>query len=143
MKSEKNRLPPAFLHATQLEQIGALIAIGLSVFLSAIGSLKTPMILGAVLFWALGVYLIFYMPETGFKPLSPTERGSWKSMGKNIKNRSEYVKSPSGFNKNIIDRFFFTAFTPKDWTACGYPMSWTVFSCRSKARPSWLVGSAG
>ncbi len=56
---------PAFLHATQLEQIGALIAIGLSIFLSAIGSLKTPMILGALLFWVLGFYLIFRMPETG------------------------------------------------------------------------------
>ncbi len=98
---------PAFLHATQLEQIGALIAIGLSVFLSAIVSLKTPMILGAVLFWVLGFYLIFHMPETGFNPIPQTERSSWKSMGKTLKTGISMLKIRPVLFRILLIGFFY------------------------------------
>lgn len=98
---------PAFLHATQLEQIGALIAIGLSVFLSAVGSLKTPMILGSVLFWVLGFYLILRMPETGFTPVPQPERSSWKSMGKTLKTGINMLKIRPVLLKILLIGFFY------------------------------------
>jgi DHA3 family tetracycline resistance protein-like MFS transporter len=98
---------PAFLHATQLEQIGALIAIGLSVYLSAVGSLKTPMILGSVLFWVLGFYLILRMPETGFTSVPQTERSSWKSMGKTLKTGISMLKIRPVLLKILLIGFFY------------------------------------
>ena len=68
----------AFLHAAQLEQVGALIAIGLSVLFSSIWGMRIPMLLGGLFFWMLGFYLLIWMPENAYL-LHKTKMGGGSS----------------------------------------------------------------
>jgi MFS transporter, DHA3 family, tetracycline resistance protein len=65
-----------FLKGAQVRQVGALIAIVLS---TAIGAyiINLPMIVGGILFILLGLFLLIYMPETGFKPSPASAAGSY------------------------------------------------------------------
>ncbi len=56
----------AFLHATQWNQVGALVGIGLSILFSSFWGMRIPMLLGGLFFWILGFYLIIWMPENAF-----------------------------------------------------------------------------
>ena len=64
----------AFLHAAQFEQLGALIAIGLSVLFSTIWGMRIPMLLGGLFFWMLGFYLMIWMPENAYLLFSTGQR---------------------------------------------------------------------
>jgi hypothetical protein len=64
----------AFLH----EQVGALIAIGLSVLFSTIWGMRIPMLLGGLFFWMLGFYLLIWMPENAYL-LHKTKMGGGSS----------------------------------------------------------------
>ncbi len=69
----------AFLRAAHWEQWGALAGIGLSVGLAG-WSLQAPILAGGALFFPLGVFLIAFMPEHGFKPTPAAERGTARRM---------------------------------------------------------------
>jgi DHA3 family tetracycline resistance protein-like MFS transporter len=75
----------AFLHATQLEQIGALVAVGVSALIASVWQLQIPMLLGGLLFWLLGVYLTIFMPETGFSKTENERQTSLQSMFATLK----------------------------------------------------------
>ena len=81
----EERAASAFLHATQLEQIGALIAVVISGLLASIWRLQLPMLLGGILFWLLGVYLMVFMPESGFSKPAPENKTSMHSMVTTLK----------------------------------------------------------
>ena len=68
-----------FLKGAQLEQIGALAGIALSVVLATI-SVALPLIVGGVMFGILAVALVVIMPERGFSPTSTINRTSWREM---------------------------------------------------------------
>ncbi len=65
----------AFLRASQVGQAGDLIGIPISVAL-AIRSLQAPIILGGLFITALGLFLLFFMPERGFAPSPRGNRGT-------------------------------------------------------------------
>ena len=73
-----------FLHGTKVSQYGGLAAIPVSILLAQ-GSIATPILVSGVLFWFLGVYLIRFMPETGFHPTSHEERTTWQHMGQTLR----------------------------------------------------------
>ena len=75
----EERVGDAFLRAAQIGQAAALIAIPISV---AIGSerLNLPILLGGGLYLLLGVFLIIFMPEQGFKPTPREDRTTWQAM---------------------------------------------------------------
>ncbi len=75
----EERVGHAFLRAAQIGQAAALIAIPISV---ALGSerLNLPILLGGALYLLLGVFLIIFMPEQGFKPTPRADRSSWQAM---------------------------------------------------------------
>ena len=68
-----------FLKGAQLEQIGALAGIALSVVLATI-SVALPLIVGGVMFGILAVALVVIMPERGFSSTPPINRTSWREM---------------------------------------------------------------
>jgi DHA3 family tetracycline resistance protein-like MFS transporter len=70
---------PLFVRAGQIGQIASLVSIPLSVALASI-QLNLPILLGGMLYLLLGVFLIFAMPEQGFKPAPREERSSWQAM---------------------------------------------------------------
>lgn len=98
---------PAFLRATQLEQVGAFVAIALSVGLALQGSLRLPMVLGGVFFWFLGFYLIGFMPEEQFNPAPVEERNSWKAMGTTLKTGFGMIKKRPVLIRIFLIGFFY------------------------------------
>ena len=82
----EERVGNAFLRASQIGQAAALVAIPISV---ALGSerLNLPILLGGGLYLLLGVFLIVFMPEQGFKP-TPRE-----NLGGSLRNRVPFLAS--------------------------------------------------
>ena len=68
-----------FLKGAQLEQIGALAGIALSVVLATI-SVALPLIVGGIMFGILAVALVVIMPEREFSSTPPINRTSWREM---------------------------------------------------------------
>jgi DHA3 family tetracycline resistance protein-like MFS transporter len=69
----------AFLRASQVGEIAALLGIGSGIILGNI-SVNIPILLGGVCLIILGALLTLIMPETGFKPFPKEERTSWMNM---------------------------------------------------------------
>jgi DHA3 family tetracycline resistance protein-like MFS transporter len=69
----------AYLRATQWGNLGALSAIPFSVWLGG-QALNLPSLAGGVGLVLIGIWLVFVMRETGFKPAPPDERSSWHKM---------------------------------------------------------------
>ena len=68
-----------FLKGAQLEQIGALAGIALSVVLATI-SVALPLVVGGIMYVTLAAALVVMMPELGFNPTPSTNRTSWREM---------------------------------------------------------------
>ncbi len=81
----ESALTGIFLRAQQLGQIGALVAIVVAISLGQI-DLWVPIVVGGVLQIALGVWLIFVMPETGFTRVPPAERETWTALRTTARN---------------------------------------------------------
>ncbi len=75
----EEKLTGTFLRAQQLGQLAALAGIVISITLGHI-DLWVPIVVGGVLQIALGVWLIFAMPETGFTRVPPSERETWTAL---------------------------------------------------------------
>ncbi|MBZ0300719.1 MAG: MFS transporter [Anaerolineae bacterium] len=76
----EERAGQAFMRASQANYVGGILGTIASVGLAALLRIEVPMILGGVLFLGLGVFLILYMPETGFKRATEGDRRSWSAM---------------------------------------------------------------
>jgi DHA3 family tetracycline resistance protein-like MFS transporter len=81
----------AFLRGAQFNQAGALLGIGLSVALASI-YVTAPIITGGVLFIALALFLIRFMPEDGFSPTPRQEGTSWHAMGQTLQSGLQLVR---------------------------------------------------
>jgi DHA3 family tetracycline resistance protein-like MFS transporter len=68
-----------FLRTTQLRRIAAFAGTFISVGLASI-QLNLPIVLGGILTMLLGMYLIGFMPESGFQPTSQMARNGWQAM---------------------------------------------------------------
>src|SRR5262249_46862062 len=60
------RVGNAYMRGSQAGYVGAIIGTVLSVVLAALTQINVPIILGGVLIVLLGVFLVLFMPETGF-----------------------------------------------------------------------------
>ena len=87
----EERLGAAYARAGQVGQAMGLVGTGLSVGLSYV-SLQLPVLLGGGLLVALGVFLAFRMPETGFKPAGGGERNPLKAMGSTLRDGARVVR---------------------------------------------------
>ncbi|MEK7809436.1 MAG: MFS transporter, partial [Chloroflexota bacterium] len=68
-----------FLRASHVRNICAMVGIGASVLIANI-SLALPIVIGGVIFFVLGVFLIVTMPEHNFKPAPREGRTTWQTM---------------------------------------------------------------
>ncbi len=80
---EKN-VNGVFLRSGQINRIiglpASLIGIGLGTI-----SLAIPVVLGGALYLLLFVFLLFAMPEEGFRPTPPEERNTWSHLKQTLK----------------------------------------------------------
>lgn len=81
----------AFLRSAQVGQLCTFIAIPISVGLANL-TLNTPIVLGAALMIALGLYLALVMPEAGFHPAPADARQTFRSMGTTFLNGTRVVR---------------------------------------------------
>ncbi len=68
-----------FLRATRVGLTASLIGMGLAMFIGA-NNVALPIQFGSAGVLAIGLVLIFIMPETGFQPASKEERSNWQHM---------------------------------------------------------------
>jgi DHA3 family tetracycline resistance protein-like MFS transporter len=73
------RVGALFLRGRQLTLLGSLVGIPISV-LAANSSLALPFFVGGLIRVAFAVFLLLFMPETGFTPVPKSERQGWRSM---------------------------------------------------------------
>ncbi len=86
------RMGHTLMRGSQAGQIGGIAGIIVSVALGSI-TLALPVIAGGVIFIALTALLIMVMPENGFKPLPPDQRGSsWASMARTVRTTVKLVR---------------------------------------------------
>jgi DHA3 family tetracycline resistance protein-like MFS transporter len=76
----ETRAGNAFMRGSQASYAGAIIGTIVAVMLAAVTHINIPIILGGVLIVAMGVFLVIFMPETGFKRAAEGERRSWQTM---------------------------------------------------------------
>jgi DHA3 family tetracycline resistance protein-like MFS transporter len=75
----------AFLRASQVGMAASLAGIVISTLLANV-RINLPIQAGGVSLFALGFFLVLWMPETGFKPLPKEERNTWKNMLRTFRN---------------------------------------------------------
>jgi DHA3 family tetracycline resistance protein-like MFS transporter len=87
----EQRVGAAYARAGQVGQVAGLVGTGLSVGLSYV-SLQLPVLLGGALLVALGVFLVFAMPETGFVCAEGGHRNPLKAMGSTLRDGARVVR---------------------------------------------------
>ena len=87
----EDQVGPIFVRSTQLGLLGGLLGACLSVGLASI-RLNLPVVLGGGLMAMLGVFLLFFMPEHGFRQTPKEERQSWREMGRTLRNGINLIR---------------------------------------------------
>ncbi len=75
----------AFLRASQVGMTASLAGIAIGTLLANV-RINLPIQVGGVSLFALGFFLVLWMPETGFKPLPKEERNTWNNMVRTFRN---------------------------------------------------------
>jgi DHA3 family tetracycline resistance protein-like MFS transporter len=73
----------AYIRGAQLERVGTLAAIPVSVWIGT-SRVALPIVLGGWLFIGLAVLLVLVMTEHGFQPTAATGRSTWRSLTRTI-----------------------------------------------------------
>jgi|FLYN01.1.fsa_nt_gi DHA3 family tetracycline resistance protein-like MFS transporter len=87
----EDRAGRAFMRGSQVSHLVGLAGTVVSVGLGSI-MLNLPIVLGGALFIALAVFLILFMPETGFKPAPAENRSSWQQMAHTLRGGVRVVR---------------------------------------------------
>jgi DHA3 family tetracycline resistance protein-like MFS transporter len=80
----ESRAGAAFMRAAQVRTLCAMAGIGVSVALASI-DLRLPVIAGGTLLLCLALFLVLFMPETGFQRAPHADRSTWSSMVTNLR----------------------------------------------------------
>src|SRR5579885_2123965 len=75
----EDKVGALFVRATQIGLIGGLLGALFSAVLASI-RLNLPIVIGGCLYVALALFLIFSMPEQGFRRIPKEERPSWRQI---------------------------------------------------------------
>jgi len=95
-----------FLKGTRVSQYGGLVAIPASVLLAQ-GQLTTPIYVSVMIFWLLGLYLILFMPETGFQPVARGDRSRLQQMTDTLRSGGRMLRlRPALISILFIGLFF-------------------------------------
>ncbi|PKN83947.1 MAG: hypothetical protein CVU46_15545 [Chloroflexi bacterium HGW-Chloroflexi-8] len=97
----------AFLKATQVEQVGALFAIGISVLTATRWNMQVPMLLGGLLFFVLGIFLIIFMKEHNFARTDNSQTSNWKSLISTLRSGINMLKIRPLLIRILLVGFFF------------------------------------
>jgi DHA3 family tetracycline resistance protein-like MFS transporter len=85
------RAGQVYLRAGQIGAVAALLGVAASVGLASV-RLNLPIVLGGMLFLALGAVLALLMPERHFVPAPREDRSSWQQMGHTLRTGVRVVR---------------------------------------------------
>jgi DHA3 family tetracycline resistance protein-like MFS transporter len=85
------RVGQVFMRAAQVRQAARLAGTFAGVGLASV-QLNLPVVLGGGLIMALGLFLVFAMPEQGFRPAPREGRTSWQTMGHTFREGARVVR---------------------------------------------------
>jgi len=97
----------AFIRATQLQQIGGLLAISISVFTATRWGMQVPMTLGGIFFFLLGFYLIIFMKEHEFKQPEQEQIHTFASFKTTLINGLKMIKTRPVLLRILLIGFFY------------------------------------
>ena len=97
----------AFLRATQLQQVGGLVAIGFSVLFATLWGMNVPMTIGGIFLIFLGFYLIAFMKEHGYKRTEHNQSNSFASFKSTLINGLQMIKTRSVLLRILLIGFFY------------------------------------
>ena len=115
----EDRIGHVYLRGSQINALGTLVGIVISVVIASI-QLNLAIITGGALFLLLGLLLVFIMPEHHFQMASSEERHSWKELRDTLLNGGRVVRrSPLLLTIILIAVFYGMASEGFDrlWTA--------------------------
>jgi DHA3 family tetracycline resistance protein-like MFS transporter len=90
----QDRVGAVFLRGTQVGLVCGFFGAFISVGLASI-RLSLPVIVGGSMSVLLAVFLLFFMPEHGFKPVPKGERKSWGELGSTFRDGFRVVRRSS------------------------------------------------
>lgn len=86
------RVSSVLLRGAQFRQIGGAIGTVSGIALGSL-SLNLPIFVAGVLYLALGVFLVLFMPEGGFKPAPDANRTTWQTMRRTLRDGASLVRA--------------------------------------------------
>lgn len=87
----EKQMGQAILRAQQLSKIAVFFAIIASVAIAVV-NIQVAIVLGGAINVVNALYLIFRMPERGFKPAPREERQTWKAMAQTVRTSTRIVR---------------------------------------------------
>lgn len=127
--NDGTRLTNILLRSSQTGSITSLIGIGVSVALASI-FIRLPIIVAGCLFAALGVFLVMFMPENGFKPADRGERQTYQAMLDTLKEAFSLVRGRPLLVIILITTVFYGMYSE------GYDRLWTKHMLDNFTLPS-------
>lgn len=116
--NDDTQMSKVFLRSSQFRQFGGLLGIILSTGLGTI-ALRIPIVLAGALYVMLGIYLKFFMDETGFKPVRNDERSNWGNMVDTFKTAWQIMRRRTIFITIILVTMFYGMYSE------GFDRLWT------------------
>jgi DHA3 family tetracycline resistance protein-like MFS transporter len=127
--NDDKRLTNILLRASQASSVSALFGIGISVALASV-FIRLPIITAGVMFGLLGIFLILFMPETGFKPVDRGERQTYQAMLNTLKEAFSLVRGRPLLIIILITTVFYGMYSE------GYDRLWTKHMLDNFSLPS-------
>lgn len=110
---------PAFLRGMQVGSLGALTGTLIAAGLGNI-ALQVPILSGGGMFFVLGAYLVWKMPEMGFKPTPSGERTTFQRMWSTFRSGARMLKVRPALVSILLIGFFFGLYSE------GYDRMWVA-----------------
>lgn len=115
----EDHAPAIFLRGARFSQLGALVATAIGVLLAQ-KQLQAPILVSAGLFLLLGVYLILFMPEAGFRPTPQENRTTFQHMTQTFRSGLGMLRIRPALVGILLIGFFFGLYSE------GYDRLWTA-----------------
>jgi DHA3 family tetracycline resistance protein-like MFS transporter len=122
---------PLLMRGAQMEEIGVIAATIAGVSIAAI-RINLPILLAGLGFGLLGLYLTFFMPETGFHPIEVKERRTWSSMQRTVRDGFHLLKTSRLLVYLVVISFFLGLYSE------GFDRLWTPFFLQNLQFPAYL-----
>src|SRR5207248_6646536 len=100
------RVGQVFLRGTQVGLLTGLLGAILSVGFAGI-RINLPIVIGGVLSVGVAGFLLLFMPENNFHPISKAERKTWRDMGNTFRNGLRVVRGSSFLITMLLIALFY------------------------------------